>query len=142
MQSCRTEYFADIHIKIHNKLYDTLWLSKYLYPKRSKHGLEEWGETLGIAKPEVKDWSNLNLEEYMYRCQEDVNINCALYNRICNKLTKLYGNKIHRIQEYLSFHTSIYVLWHLQKISRIFEILFIASMVFNCKKMMKKNGQC
>lgn len=93
------------NFKVENELYDTLWLSRYLYPKRTRHGLEEWGETFGIPKPKIEDWSNRSLEEYIHRCEEDVKINLELYSRILKKLTAIYGkgSDIKTIQKYLAF---------------------------------------
>jgi DNA polymerase III epsilon subunit-like protein len=70
---------------------DTLALSWYLYPNRPKHGLAEWGEELGIPKPEIDDWENLSLEEYVHRCKEDVRINALLWEKQWKYLLKLYG---------------------------------------------------
>jgi len=42
---------------------DTLGFSWYLYPQRNKHGLESWGDDLGVPKPVVKDWKGLTQEE-------------------------------------------------------------------------------
>lgn len=78
-------------IKIKAKLVDTLTLSWYLEPERVKHGLEEWGEELGIKKPVIKDWQNLSQEEYIHRCSEDVKINVKLWHRFKKHLTSLYG---------------------------------------------------
>ena len=71
------------------KIIDTLGLSWYLYssydiPKKGKkvsHGLETWGEILGVAKPKINDWSNLFIEEYINRCSEDVEINQLLFHK-------------------------------------------------------------
>ena len=68
-------------IEIKARLYDTLAFSWYLYPKLDKHGLEKWGEYLGIKKPEIKDWKHLTLEDYVHRCEEDVKINLLLFKK-------------------------------------------------------------
>lgn len=91
-------------MKISAKLVDTLGLSWYLYPMRDKHGLEEWGESLGIEKPKIADWSNLTVEEYLHRCTEDVKINSLLWEKEVSYLQRLYeGNDITRIIGYLGF---------------------------------------
>tara|TARA_R110000850_G_scaffold246113_1_gene371024 strand:- start:740 stop:1078 length:339 start_codon:yes stop_codon:yes gene_type:complete len=71
-------------IEVKAEIIDTLFLSWYLYPKMVKHGLATWGEELGIAKPTIDDWSNLSLEEYIFRCKEDVRIQTAHGNRSGN----------------------------------------------------------
>lgn len=82
---------------------DTLALSWYLYPNRLKHGLEGWGEDFGIKKPEIKDWSNLTVEEYSFRCEEDVKINTTLWNKQSKFLNSLYEGDYKCLLEYLHF---------------------------------------
>ena len=79
-------------VKVEAEIIDTLFLSWYLYPKMLRHGLATWGEELGIAKPEVDDWENLTLAEYIHRCEEDVRIQVALWKQIWKHLVLLYGN--------------------------------------------------
>lgn len=52
-----------LDIKIEGQLVDTLGLSWYLYPERGSHGLESWGEELGVKKPEILDWKGLSSAE-------------------------------------------------------------------------------
>lgn len=98
------------------QIIDTLSLSWYLYPseynentennKQRKHGLENWGNTLGIKKPEIEDWENLNLLDYINRCEEDVKINVKLFSYMFGYLSLLYENDINSINsliKYLSF---------------------------------------
>lgn len=82
-----------LDIKIDALLVDTLALSWYLYPERNKHGLEEWGEELGVAKPEITDWENLTVEEYIHRCEQDVRINVLLWNKMWKYLRKIYDSE-------------------------------------------------
>lgn len=78
-------------IKITAKIVDTLALSWYLYPERHNHGLEEWGEDLGIAKPPIIRWDDPKmLDEYVHRCQEDVKINTKLWKKMWAHLLVLY----------------------------------------------------
>lgn len=74
-------------------LIDTLAFSWYLYPERTRHGLESWGEDLNIAKPEITDWENLSQEEYEHRCTEDVKINMKLWIKMKKYLAKIYGSE-------------------------------------------------
>jgi hypothetical protein len=93
-------------IKIQARLVDTLILSWYLYPNRIKHGLEEWGEELGVQKPPIVDWHNEPVEVYVHRCEEDVKINNRLLLIMIEYLNKIYNNSgddIARIINYLSF---------------------------------------
>lgn len=92
-------------IKVKARLIDTLALSWYLYPERNRHGLEWWGRDLGVDKPPIDDWENLSLEEYIYRCEEDVKINHKLWLKQDKYLDKLYdytSNKTSLVN-YLSF---------------------------------------
>ena len=91
-------------IKINARIIDTLGVSWYLYPTRDSHGLEDWGIELGIAKPEIKDWQNLTVEEYVHRCQEDVKINTKLFHKQVHYLKAIYREEgIDRILNYISF---------------------------------------
>ena len=92
-------------IKINARLVDTLPLSWYLYPKRAKHGLADWGEEFGVPKPVVEDWDNLPIETYVHRCREDVKINTKLWEKMWKDLLKLYGDaeKAWRLIDYLTF---------------------------------------
>lgn len=92
-------------INIKSKLVDTLALSWYLYPTRGSHGLANWGEYFGVPKPEIDDWENLPIEEYIRRCEEDVKINCKLWDKQLNNLFVLYGTekKSWELIDYLMF---------------------------------------
>lgn len=78
-------------IKRPKYFFDTLAWSWYLFPDRGEHGLESWGETFGIPKPEIKDWENLTIEEYTHRCEVDVKINMKLYQLIKTKMKEIYS---------------------------------------------------
>lgn len=71
---------------------DTLELSWYLYPERNKHGLESWGEDLGVPKPVVKDWKNLTYEDYKFRCESDCKINWLLWQKMQKRLEEIYAS--------------------------------------------------
>ena len=91
-------------IKIKAQLVDTLALSWYLHPEHVKHGLAEWGERLGVPKPEVEDWENACIQTYIHRCEEDVKINHRLWNIQKDYLGNLYGgDKYNTLIKYLSF---------------------------------------
>tara|TARA_R110000868_G_scaffold89978_4_gene250108 strand:- start:1597 stop:3420 length:1824 start_codon:yes stop_codon:yes gene_type:complete len=82
---------------------DTLALSWYLYPSEMRHGLAQWGERLGIAKPKIEDWVGLSYEEYKHRCEEDVKINELLWKKIEAKLGRLYKDGHEKLLAYLTF---------------------------------------
>lgn len=81
---------------------DTLAISWYLYPERKKHGLEEWGVELGTEKPKIEDWSNLNIEEYIHRCEGDVKINYKLWCRQKRFLERIYQDE-DNLEEFLKY---------------------------------------
>ena len=81
-----------LKVKVVAEIIDTLFLSWYLYPRRLRHGLALWGEELGIAKPQVDDWSEQPIEVYMHRCEEDVKIQTALWKQMWKHLMLLYGD--------------------------------------------------
>lgn len=95
-----------LSIKIKARLIDTLGLSWYLYPNRIVHGLNEWGQDLGIEKPPIDDWEKLSVKTYIHRCSEDVKINTKLFNMQLEYLMKIYDNNlanIGRFMDYVSF---------------------------------------
>jgi DNA polymerase III epsilon subunit-like protein len=95
-----------LDIKVEAKIIDTLALSWYLYPDRPTHGLEDWGEFFGVPKPKIEDWHNLSTEEYLHRCEEDVKINCKLWDKQWSNLTNLYEDdekEANRLIDYLMF---------------------------------------
>lgn len=92
-----------LDIKIKANIIDTLAVSWYLYDDRLKHGLEVWGEELGIKKPIIKDWSNLKVEEYIHRCEQDVLINKLLWEKQIKLLNEIYNSRTKKILSYLTF---------------------------------------
>jgi hypothetical protein len=83
---------------------DTLALSWYLYPNEAEHGLEVWGERVGVAKPVITDWENLDTEDYINRCRTDVVINSIILGNFINYLKEIYQNEdYHRLMAYLTW---------------------------------------
>ena len=72
--------------------WDSLWMSRYLFPDRGAHGLGALGKEHGVKKPEVNDWINGSYETYKHRCEEDVKINWLEYVKQKNRLEEIYGN--------------------------------------------------
>lgn len=72
---------------------DTLALSWYLQPNRSKHGLEDYGIEFGFPKVEVKEdqWSEGDIDLMVERCKRDVEINYKLWQKQTKTLEELYG---------------------------------------------------
>jgi len=85
------------------KVVDTLGLSFYLHPRRLKHGLESWGNDLGIAKPEVTDWSEQPAEVYQNRVIEDVKIQAKLSYKLIKDLLELYDSDVAVARKLLFF---------------------------------------
>lgn len=77
----------------YNKWIDTLAISWALYPDRSKHGLESWGETVGIKKVEVKqeEWSEGDEELMKSRVIRDVDINYRVWIKMLSRLKEIYN---------------------------------------------------
>lgn len=92
-------------IKIDARLIDTLAISWYLQPDRPRHGLESYGEELGVKKPFIADWENLSIEDYVHRCNRDVEINSLLWDEQWHQLLNLYGSEAEalRFLSYLEF---------------------------------------
>jgi len=105
-----------LDIKIEAKFYDTLGLSWYLEPYKHVHGLDDWGQHFGIPKPKIKEgeWKGAlpheTQEEFLakmrHRCEEDVKINCKLWEKQLKDLYNLYDGKeedVKRLINYLMF---------------------------------------
>lgn len=95
------EKLLGIHVT--SRLIDTLPLSWYLYPMEKKHGLEEWGDKLGVKKPHIADWSNLKIEDYVHRCESDVQINSLLYSKQLAYLNIIYDADVDKITNFINY---------------------------------------
>jgi len=86
------------------QIIDTLALSWYLYPNEAEHGLEVWGERVGVAKPVITDWENLDTEDYINRCRQDVVINSIILGDFISYLKEIYQSEdYHRLMAYLTW---------------------------------------
>jgi DNA polymerase III epsilon subunit-like protein len=92
-------------IEVKAKLYDTLAMSWVFEPNRPKHGLDSWGDTVGIPKPKIDDWENLTPQEYQHRCEEDVRINWLVWQKLIKKAKLIYDDRkeLDRFLQYLTF---------------------------------------
>lgn len=95
------EKILGIHVTA--RLIDTLPLSWYLYPMKKKHGLEEWGDELGVSKPYIEDWSNQKIEDYVHRCESDVQINSLLYSKQLAYLNIIYDAEVDKINTFINY---------------------------------------
>lgn len=84
---------------------DTMGLVWYLEPERpaNKTGLETFGEEFGIPKLKIDDWHNLCLEEYIARCERDVEITVRLFKEKLAHLQEIYKSpaSLNRFLRYL-----------------------------------------
>lgn len=91
-------------VKLKVRVIDTLGISWYLNPFPGfKHGLEAWGDRLGVQKPPIKDWESLTLQEYIFRCESDVEINTRLFHKQIKYLNTLYEGNYNPIMDYLTY---------------------------------------
>ncbi len=97
------------------KIVDTLALSWYLWPRRLKHGLESWGNDLGISKPEVTDWSEQHLDVYLNRVVEDVKIQAKLSYKLVKDLLELYEDQRQEAFDIMSLLNSILQVYQEQR---------------------------
>lgn len=67
------------------RIVDTLILSRLLDPEKMRHGLADYGVQFGVPKPKVDNWEDLTIDDYIYRCTEDVKINIATYKHLAEK---------------------------------------------------------
>jgi hypothetical protein len=94
-------------IEVKAEIIDTLALAWYIDHGRpwNEYGLEWYGESFGVPKPEITDWKGLTYEQYAHRCSEDVKITGLLWQKLLAKLRQVYDNDqdIVRIIRYLNF---------------------------------------
>ncbi len=83
------ERILDISCK-DSVLIDTLAVAWYLDCSRGQHGLESYGPDFGIQKPKIDDWHNLDLADYINRCERDVELNHKLWLSQLERLLELY----------------------------------------------------
>ena len=78
------------------RIIDTLIMSRlnnFTRPEtRGKHGLDPWGESVGIKKPPINDWMTRN-PEFIHRCTEDVEINHKVYSTVVAEAQELISKK-------------------------------------------------
>lgn len=102
-----------LNIKITARLIDTLVLSWYLEPYKHVHGLEDWGKFFGVPKPKITEgeWlgalPNETHEEFLAkmtnRCQEDVKINCKLWDKQLKDLHNLYDGNVEQFNKLIDY---------------------------------------
>lgn len=95
------------------RIVDTLMLSWALESSSNivKHGLEAWGEYLGVKKPEISSWTDLTYEDYRFRCEQDIHINLLLWKRQQSQLMQIYDRDsatIHRYIDYLTDKAEVF----------------------------------
>lgn len=68
------------------RIFDTLVLSRMLFPERLTHSLKSWGIELGVLKGDYGDeenaWEEFTEEMYVY-CEQDVEVTVKLYLYLC-----------------------------------------------------------
>lgn len=96
----------DITIDNHSKtIIDTLGLSWYLDPTRTKHSLADYAAEQGDQKVKIDDWLGLTTAAYVERCRKDVELNWKLWKNQLQHLTEIYTNKndLWKFLRYLDF---------------------------------------
>lgn len=105
----------NLQLRKDTMIIDTLGLSWYLFQmtkdskgrvcQRRQHGLEAWGIELKTRKVEILDWKNLTLQDYIHRCEIDVEINTTLWRRMNSYLDQIYTDNIgrNRLLNYIYF---------------------------------------
>lgn len=95
-----------LNFKVKIQIIDSLTLSWTLFPQRTDHNLENWGNTLGIVKLPIINWNDEKLlPQYVLRCESDIKIQTALWEQIIWMLDNLYDNEEDKWKycEYLTF---------------------------------------
>lgn len=95
------------NFKIKATIIDSLAISWYLHNTEKKHGLEYWGEKVGIKKLEVaaEEWKDISYEKATARCESDVAINITIWVKFLEHLREIYNTdeEIIKIIRYLNF---------------------------------------
>jgi DNA polymerase-1 len=77
----------DALIKLRERIWDTLIMSRMCDPKGRSHGLADWGERLGFPKGSHEDWSQFSeaMGEY---CKLDVAVTRKVYQELLGKFSE------------------------------------------------------
>lgn len=139
------QHLFGVDIPIKNVI-DTLGLSWYLYSDRTQHGIEAWGNDLGIKKPEVLDWRDGSEELYRHRVEEDVKINYDVFCQMVDILKEIYDNREDylRLVTYLNFKMSCLRMHQQNKIRIDVEycqdkLLFLEDLIEEKEDILKKH---
>lgn len=96
-------FFPQLKIKPLDIL-DTHVCSKlFRYDLKGGHGLEAWGERLGVKKPEIANFATVNKEEILHRCTQDVEINFLLYKKMERALASGTYDKAIELEHKMEF---------------------------------------
>ncbi len=98
------------------EIIDTLCESRWLYPDRplppgcpeyikdykektgrsekiGPHGLKAWSFAVGGNKPAIEKWEGLPIEDYVYRCVEDVKNNVKVFHALMDEMGEMFNCK-------------------------------------------------
>lgn len=89
---------------------DTLALSNYLRNNRPQHSLASYQEEVNVAKVNVDDWVNAELDLLTHRVTEDVKITVNLFHLFQKEFKALYGDA--DINKLMLFISSYYRDYH------------------------------
>lgn len=92
-----------LDIKIDRKrCFDTLYLSRALFPERTGHGLDDWDSAQKV-KVDPEEWKTMSYERARVRCEADTNINWRVWKNIKLVLMELYDHKVEDLKSYLRY---------------------------------------
>lgn len=77
----------------HEKILDTLVMSRIYFPDFPDHKLSTWGEYLDFPKLEFEDFTQLSDEMIEY-CERDVRLNRLMFDIIKEKMEEEHGNNL------------------------------------------------
>jgi len=97
-------------IIINATIIDSLFISWALFPGLLKYGLEFFGQTYGVQKVSISDWTSLTYAQYVERCEEDVKINIFLWEDLLKKYRTLYEDEPEKIISNIKFLTEISII--------------------------------
>lgn len=72
--------------------WDSFYASQYIQPDMNGHGLEPWGERLGLSKIDFHDFSQYSEQMDIY-CQRDVDLNIRVFWKEWEQFSAIYDCK-------------------------------------------------
>lgn len=96
--------YPDIEVKA--TIWDSLFFSYGLFvDSRMRHGLDSWGDTVGIKKVKVADeeWKQGNIDLMIDRVSEDCKINTGMFILFMRRIKELYQHDTDTMYKHINY---------------------------------------